>query len=104
MWTRGLECFRAFGGKDEVIGTRNIDAVGERAVDQPGVGERHGAADLADAEPAGEIVRLVRHQQAHSATGTNTYPARPARIPVDPPSEFPVGEGSAVRQQRGTQW
>src|SRR3984957_462341 len=104
MWASGFERICTFSGKDEVISLRGVDAVGERAVNQPGVDERHGAADLADAEPAGEVVRLVRHQQAHRATGKDTETTCPARILVDPLSEFPVGAGSSVRQQRGTQW
>ena len=101
MRTCGLERIHAVGGKDDVIGTRDVDAVGERPADQPGVDQRHRAADPADAEPAGEIVRPVRHQQADGAAGTDAQAPRPARISVDPGGEFPVGEGLAVREQRG---
>ncbi len=101
MRTCGLERIHALGGKDDMIGACEIDAVGERRSDQPGVDQRHRAADPADTEPAGEIVRPVRHQKADGAAGTDAEAQCPARISVDPRGEFPVGEGLAIREQRG---
>ena len=101
MRTCGLERIHALGGKDDMIGTCDVDAVGERPTDQPGVDQRHRAADPADAEPAGEVVRPVRHQKADGAAGTDAQAQCPARISVDPGGEFPVGEGLAIREQRG---
>ena len=67
-----------------MVGVRDIDAVGQRQPDQPGIDQRHDAADLGDAEPGGDVIGPARHHQANGIAGLDARRQRPARVAVDP--------------------
>ncbi len=99
---RGFEDVSEFVREDDMVGVRNVDAVGQRQPDQPGVDQRHHAADPGDAEPRGDVIRLARHDQAHGIAGFNSRRQCPARVTVDPLGQHPVAERRGLRNQRGT--
>ena len=66
----GLEHVGEIRGEDDMIGFRDVDAMRQRLPDQLGIDQRDDAADLADAEPGGDVIRPVRHQQANGIAGS----------------------------------
>ena len=99
---RGFEHSAKLLREDHMIGVRDVDAVGQRQPDQPGVDQCHDAADPGEAEPGGDVIRPGGHDEADGVAGFDPCRQRPARVTVDPLGQHPVAERALVRDQGGT--
>ncbi len=78
----------------------DIDAVGERASREIGVEERRDASGPRNAEPDGDILRAVRHQQADAVTFVDPVCQCPPGVAVGACAEAGVSEGFGIGNER----
>jgi hypothetical protein len=87
--------------KNDMVRSRDVDAVSKRRPNQFGVDERHDATNPTDAEPGGDVIRTARHQQANRIARANAREQCPTRVAVYPIGQGPVAERLNVRYQSG---
>src|SRR5579863_6265688 len=80
----------------------NVDAVRERSASKIGVEKRDHAADLSDAEPDGQVLGPIRHEQADTFAFRDALRDGPAGVAIRPLSQRAIGEAFAFGKESGS--